>query len=264
MKRRWHNIFKEDNRSFVLAMDHGMLMDVASQGLRDPAGVIRNAVHGGVDAILTTFGVAQHFQKEIGSAGLILRIDGGTTQMHPGNLVMDKITPTFSVEDAIRVGADGVMCMGFPGLEDEDEMVRDLAFTASECKKWGIVFGAEMIPGGFINDDLKSLENFAFTSRLGAEYGADFIKTVFMGDSESFKIVVENCYKPVLVLGGGESRNDRELLTMVRAAVDAGAAGVVIGRAIWRHKSVEKICSAITRIIHEDAGVDEVLDARAI
>jgi len=259
MKRRWNNIFKTDNRSFVLAMDHAMLMDVSSWGLKNPSQVIKKSISGGVDAILTTFGVAEYFQKEIGNAGLILRIDGGTTQLYHKNKVMDKVRATFSVEDAIRVGADGVMCMGFPGLEEEEKMIQKLAHTASECNKWGIVFGAEMIPGGFINDEIKTLENVSFANRLGAEYGADFIKSIFVGDTESFRNVIENCYKPVLVLGGGKSRNDRDLLSMVKNAMEAGASGVTIGRNIWRHDSVEKICEAISVIIHHDASVEEAI-----
>ena len=250
MKRRWHNIFRADNRSFVLALDHAALMDVSSQGLDDVGRIIEEATEGGVDAILTSFGVAQHFQREIGRAGLILRIDAGPTNLHPHKKIMETLVGTFTIEDAVRVGADGVMCMGFPGLEDEEGMMKMLSHTASECKKWGIVFGAEMIPGGFVKDELLTVSNIAFACRLGAEYGADFVKTPFIEDAESFRKVTEYCYKPVLVLGGSKARNDSELLRMVRDAMDAGVCGVVIGRNIWTHPAINEICSAIADIIH--------------
>ncbi len=259
MKRRWNNIFKKDNRSFVLAMDHAELMDVSQHGLQNPAHVISEALNGGADAILTTYGVAQNFQKEIGNAGLILRVDGGTTQAHPSGYIMDKVKQIFTVEDAVRVGADGVMCMGFTGLEDEDKMIQNIAHIASECDKWGLVFGAEMIPGGFIKDDLKTIENIKFANRLGAELGADFIKSPYIGENGAFKEVIDNCYKPVMVLGGGNSRTDEEVLTLVREAMDCGTSGVVIGRNIWKHKAIKNICSAIAMIIHEDASVKEAM-----
>ena len=44
-----------------------------------------------------------------------------------------------------------------------------------------------------------------------------FIKSIFVGDTESFRNVIENCYKPVLVLGGGKSRNDRDLKRFTNA-----------------------------------------------
>lgn len=259
MKRRWHNIFKKDNRSFVLAMDHAELMDVSENGLQNPAHVISEALNGGADAILTTYGVAKNFQKEIGNSGLILRIDGGTTQAHPSEFIMDKVKQIFSVEDAVRVGADGVMCMGFTGLDDEDIMIQNIAHIASECDKWGLLFGAEMIPGGFIKDDLKTIENIKFANRLGVELGADFIKSPYIGKNGNFKEVIDNCYRPVMVLGGGESKTDKEVLELVREAMNCGTSGVVIGRNIWRHKSIKKICSAIAMIIHEDASVQKAL-----
>ncbi len=260
MKRRWYNIFNDDGRSFVLAMDHAMLMHVAEAGLQDPRTVLEAAVAGGVDAVLTTFGVAEHYQKEIGSIGLILRIDGGTTCLHPSGNIMDQGTQTFTVEDAVRMGADGVMCMGFPGLENESAMARMLAHNASECKKWGMVYGVEMMPGGFINDEIKTVENIMFADRLGAEYGADFVKSLPVSDPAEFRKVIHNCYKPILVLGGGGARTDRELLQMIRDAIDAGAKGVTIGRNIWKHQSVEKLCRAITMVIHEDASVEQALE----
>jgi len=259
MKRRWYNIFRPDNRSLILAMDHAMIMDVSELGLRDPSEVLRKAVKGGVDAVLTTFGVAKTFQHEIGNKGLILRTDGGLTEILDAEHQRGYFYPTFSVEDAVRVGADGVMCMGFPGIEDEEKIIANLAHVASECEKWGLVFGAEMIPGGFGKKELHNLKNLGFASRLGAEYGADFIKSPFLGDEKSFRSVLDNCYKPVLVLGGGGQMNDEELLTMVRRAMNAGAAGVTIGRNIWRHKNVDKLCASLGAIIHDDVSVDEAL-----
>ncbi len=257
MKRRWHNIFKSDNRALVLAMDHGMFMNVAQQGLKDPRKVVNKAVSGGIDAILTTFGTAQHCQKEIGNTGLILRVDGGTSQIHPSGNGMDEVVKTFNVEDAIRVGADGVMCMGFVGTEYEK--TEHLAYFASECNKWGLVFAAEMIPGGFKYPDKTTLENIALANRIGAEYGADFVKSPFVGDATTFKEVIESCYKPILVLGGGKVRDDRGLLSMVKKAMQAGAKGAIIGRSIWRHEKVDKICAALAKIIHEDADIETAL-----
>ena len=71
MKRRMNNIFKKDGRSFVLAMDHAAMMP--SPDLKDPGHVIREAVAGGVDGFLATYGLIRNFQKDFGNAGLILR-----------------------------------------------------------------------------------------------------------------------------------------------------------------------------------------------
>ncbi|HHY78879.1 MAG TPA: hypothetical protein GX516_00620 [Thermoanaerobacter sp.] len=249
MKRRLYNIFREDGKAVVLAMDHAEVIDV-SKDLENPGEIITKAVNSGVDALLTTFGVAQHFQKEIGRAGLILRIDGGTTEKNPTGRVFDKATKMFNVEDAIRLGADGVMCMGFTGVEDEHISLKNIASTAAECQKWGLAFGVEMIPGGFYDTKQWMIENIEFASRVGAEYGADFIKAPFIGDAKSYKKVIDNCYKPILVLGGGESKTEEELLAMVKEAMEAGCSGVIIGRNIWKNKEMEEMIRSIVRIVH--------------
>ncbi|MCI2201399.1 class I fructose-bisphosphate aldolase, partial [Clostridium sp.] len=211
--------------------------------------------------ILTTYGVAKKYSNEIGSMGLILRIDGGITSIHPDRQVMNNVTSTFSVEDAVKIGADGIMSMGFVGLEDEDKMIQMLSKNASEADKWGLVFGAEMIPGGFKEESKRTLENIAFSARLGAEYGADFVKTCYSeeSNSEEYRTVVENCYRPVLILGGGKSKNARDLFTMIKNAMKSGARGVVMGRNIWNNKNIDKYCRAISMIIHENADVEQAL-----
>jgi DhnA family fructose-bisphosphate aldolase class Ia len=256
MKRRWFNIFKSDGKAFILAMDHGNGMNVLPD-MAKPGEIVKKAVKGGVDAILTTFGIAQNFKEEIGNVGLILRIDGGTSQISVEKAPIENL---YSIEDAIRLGADGVICMGFPGANFEDITLKNLARNAAECNKWGIVLGAEMMPRGFEKvSDSGTPENIALACRIGAELGADFIKTRYTGDKESFKKVVEGCYRPILVLGGERSKSDEEFLGMIKESLEAGAAGVVIGRNVWRHPNVEGISSAIAKIVHENASVDEAL-----
>ena len=256
MKRRMHNIFRRDGKSFVLAMDHGNGLKVLPE-MNNPGEIIKKAVAGGIDALLTTYGIASTYRKEIGNIGLILRIDGGTSQISVNKASMEAI---YTPEDAIRLGADGVLCMGFPGASNEDITLKDLATAVAECSKWNLPIGAEMLPRGFEPaEDGRTPENIAFACRIGAELGADFIKTEYTGDKESFKTVIEGCYKPVLVLGGGKIKTEKDLLQMVKDAMEAGAKGVIMGRNIWRHPQPDKICSAINMIIHGSGEVEEAL-----
>src|SRR5690625_3639049 len=193
MKRRWNNLFRSNGKSFTLAIDHGYGLNVLPH-MKDTGKMIEDAIAGGVDTVLTTIGIAQHYKKEIGNAGLMLRVDTGSTEL--GN-EGENFKTIFSVEDAIRVGADGVMCMGFPGCQYEESTRDSIVKLASDCEKWNIVFGVEMLPYAYDHSgDNKSVENIAFSSRLGAEFGADFVKTQFAGDVNSFKEqVVDGCFK---------------------------------------------------------------------
>lgn len=54
--------------------------------------------------------------------------------------------------------------------------------------------------------------------------------------------------------------SDRDILTMVRGAMDAGAAGTSIGRNVFQHENPSRIVSALSTIVHEDASVDEAME----
>lgn len=257
MKRRMYNIFREDGKSFILAMDHGNGLNVLPE-MEKPGEIIEKAVKGGIDALLTSYGIATTYKKEIGNVGLILRIDGGTSQLAVNNVSMETI---FQAEDALRIGADGVLCMGYPGAQNEDITLKYLANNIAQCNKWGLAIGAEMLPRGFEPvEDSRTPENLAFACRVGAELGADFIKTQYSGDIESFRQVVKGCYKPVLVLGGGKTKGEEDLLQMVKDSLEAGAKGVIMGRNVWRHPHPDRLCKAIAEIIHNDIEVKDALE----
>lgn len=252
--RRMCRVFRGDGRSLVVALDHGAGADVYPAAA-DPGRLLDAVAAGGADAVLTTAGVASRFAGQLGSVGLILRVDGGSSELEGGTLEFRLI---HSVEDALRLGADAVGCMGFPGSPAEVQTLGNLAALAGSCRQWGVPMMAEMLPGGFTNFGHRTPENIRLVARIGAELGADFIKTEFTGSVESFRSVTENCYRPVLVLGGSRM-DERALLTMVRAALDAGAAGAVIGRNVWGHETPRAMVAALASIVHDDATVEAAL-----
>jgi len=255
-KRRMNNFFRANGKSFMLALDHAISFDVYPD-MKDTGSVIEKAVSGGIDGILTTYGIAEHFKKAIGNVGLMMRIDGGYTE------VAKSETPTtnmYTVEDAVRIGADGVLCMGFVGTTDEAETLQGLADNVAEARKFGLVVGAEMLPGG-INPkgNEQTPKNINYACRIGAELGADLVKTVYSGDINSFRHIVDNCYRPILILGGSDAKTERDLLTLIKNSLDSGAKGVIMGRNIWKHKNIKGLCLAISNIIHEDMEIEKAL-----
>ena len=64
---------------------------------------------------------------------------------------------------------------------------------------------------------------------------------------------------PVLVLGGPKTHSDREFLDSIRGALDAGAAGVVIGRNVWQAASPTAMTQALVALVHHDVSVDDAL-----
>ena len=71
--------------------------------------------------------------------------------------------------------------------------------------------------------------------------------------------MVDGCFVPVVIAGGPKMGTDREILEMVRGSLDAGGAGVSIGRNAFQHKNPALIVKAIASVVHKNASVEEAL-----
>lgn len=250
--RRLNHIFKEDGRSFIVAFDHG-LIDGPAKGMEQPARTLEKIVNGGADAILTSYGTAERFAKEISSLGLILRMDGGGTKLGK----MSVGSQFFDIEDALRIGADAVAISAFPGSPDEEDSLRTLAKVVGEAHLWGIPVMGEMVPGGFDSPDhMRTAESIAIAARIGAELGSNWVKIPY---ADGFESVVTSCYVPAVILGGAKKGDEREMLVKIRAALDVGANGVAIGRNIFQADDPESMTNAIAALIHENISVNEAM-----
>src|SRR5690606_41459380 len=81
------------------------------------------------------------------------------------------------------------------------------------------------------------LENIGFTVRAAAELGSDIVKTAYPtgASADEFRAIIDACFVPVIILGGAALGDDEALLTMVKNAIDAGAAGIAVGSNVWQH-----------------------------
>jgi len=103
------------------------------------------------------------------------------------------------------------------------------------------------------------VEYVKHAARLGAELGADIVKTNYTGSPETFMKVVEGCPVPVVVAGGPKTKSVEEFLRMVYDAMHAGAAGVSIGRNVFQHEKPAAMVKALRGIVHEGLSVKEAL-----
>jgi DhnA family fructose-bisphosphate aldolase class Ia len=256
-QRRLQRNFRADGRSLIVTMDQSLYTNVFP-AIADPANVIAAMADGGADAFLTTFGVLQTFPDSFKSAGVIVRLDGGATELPGGQGRFDLL---YSVEDALRLGADGVALMCFPGFRYEELTIQNVARVAADCSRWNVPLLVEVLPGGFERPELHTPENIRLAARIGVELGADFIKAPFTGDVESFKEVTRNCYKPIVLLGGHMKKTDTERtpLERMKVALEGGAAGIAIGPHLWTHPNPRGMVAALSKVIHENASVEEAL-----
>lgn len=93
-------------------------------------------------------------------------------------------------------------------------------------------------------------EIVAYGARVGLEVGADMVKIKYTGDVESFRKVVQAAGKTKVVLSGGEKTEKlEEFLQVVKDVMVAGAAGVAVGRNVWKSEKPLEVTEKVKEII---------------
>jgi predicted phospho-2-dehydro-3-deoxyheptonate aldolase len=250
--RRLKRIMQQDNRTVIVPMDHGVTVGPI-QGITNMQTITDKLVKGGVDAILVHKGIAK--RVDTGDAGLIVMLSG-MSNLSPN---INAKVQVCSVQEAIRIGADAVSVHVNVGAQDEDKMLQNLGKVAEECEAFGIPLLAMMYPRGPKIPNEHAPEMVAHAARIGAELGADIVKTNYTGTIETFKAVVESCPVPIVIAGGPKCKSLEEVLQTTSDALKAGAAGLSIGRNVFQCDSPTQISKALSAIVHNGASVEQGL-----
>jgi len=243
-----------EGKMLCVPMDHGVTSGPI-EGIVEIYETIKKVSRGGATAVILHKGILKNM-PEIPRIGLIMHVSASTSLGPYPNL---KVL-VGGVEEAVRIGADAVSAHVNVGNREEPRMLEDLGLLADECDEWGMPLIAMMYPRGEKVEDPMDPEVVAHAARIGAELGADLVKTVYTGDPDTFKRVVKGCPVPVVIAGGPKASNDREVLEMAKGAMEAGAAGVTFGRNVFQHRDPEAMTRALAKIVFEGASVDEALE----
>jgi fructose-bisphosphate aldolase/2-amino-3,7-dideoxy-D-threo-hept-6-ulosonate synthase len=253
---RLERIFNRDtSNTMIVPMDHGVSVGPI-RGLEDLRVAVNKVAEGGANAVLGHIGLAKHGYRGYGrDVGLIMHLSASTSLApDPNRKVLVK-----TVEEAIKFGADAVSVHVNVGAQNESEMLATLGHISERCDYWGMPLLAMMYPRGDKVDDEHDVEHVKLAARVGAELGADIVKTNYTGEVDTFKEVIDGCPVPVVVAGGPQMDTELELLQMVRDSIDAGGRGVSIGRNIFQAKDPTSLVRKIARVVHEGYDVDEAV-----
>ena len=241
-----------DESYVIVPMDHGITMG-AVQGLKDIEATIDGVTSGGADAVLTQKGIAPRVHENKNGKGYIVHLNGSTTIGPDEN---DK-RMTGTVEEAIRVGADAVSFHINVGSDHEPDQLSQLSEVTETAERFGMPVLAMAYARG-PGVDPEDPDALGHAVRLAEELGADIVKTGYSGDADSFQHVVESTRLPVVIAGGSKG-TDRETIEMVRGVMDAGGAGVSMGRSIFQHEDPEAIARAVAGVVHDDLSTEDAL-----
>lgn len=242
-----------DGRIVNIPMDHGITLG-ATKGLVDIESTIDAVTRGGADSVLTQKGIAPRVHPNKNGAGYVVHLNASTVIGPDTN---DKRL-TGTVKEAVRAGADAVSLHMNVGSDHEPKQLEDLAKVTREAAEFGMpVLAMTYARGPGIDEH--NADSLAHAVRLAEEAGADIAKTAYSGDPDSYRRVAEAVSIPV-IMAGGTPQSDEEMLENVRGALDAGAAGVSMGRSVFQHDTPEQMTRAVSSIVHDNYSVREALE----
>jgi DhnA family fructose-bisphosphate aldolase class Ia len=246
--RRMQRLFRgPDHRCLMVPLDHGPWLGPI-KGIDRPQPIVHQVLAGGANALLVSPGVARLIEPITdASVGLVLRVSLALGLAPEAR----QETPVATAETALRLDADAVAVSIFFGRGGEVETMRFLGRLAERCQRWGMPVLAEMMPS---QDDAFQAEAIAHAARIGFEMGADIIKTNYCGQVDAFRHVVASSPVPIVVAGGPKNaEGNDDTLQIVCEVVEAGAAGVAIGRRVWQDENPERMVREIHRILFPGA-----------
>jgi len=251
----------ETKTSFMFAMSHGTSAAAVLEGMERTREMVGHAVREGANVVFLNRGYAVQLAdvfKQSNNAALALKVSASapiSTRPH------QEIT-TSSVEEAFRLGADAVVALIPIAPDNEPEVISWVGKLGEDCTRLGMPFIAEAeYPASYGQRKPSfemTVEYLKRSARLCEELGADIVKSNWTGTPESFREIVKSVSVPVVVAGGSKE-SEKELLTKIVQAKEAGAIGCSVGRNIFQHRNPAGMVRAISKVVKGEATVDAAL-----
>lgn len=245
--RKLQRLFEaESRRAVVLSLDHGA-SDGLAPGLDDLPALLNILHKTPVEGVVLNKGVAQAYGDQLPvDLNLVVQLSGGTRHGLP---TYNK-SLVCGVAEAMRLGADMVAVQVNIGNDLEDRMLQDLGRVTEEAHELGLpVMAVVMARGGQIVNELDP-SLIGHCIRLGGELGADVVSAPYSGDVETYGRAITTCPVPVLIAGGAEQPDFDSFLQQMSEALSCGAAGLLVGRNVFRQPEPEKALEQLLELVH--------------
>jgi putative autoinducer-2 (AI-2) aldolase len=240
MQNRLARIFRpQSGHTVMLAIDHGYFQGPTTGLERVDISILPLVPH--ADALMLTRGILRSVVPPTIQGGFVVRASGGPSILKE----LSNELLALDVDDAVRLGASAMAVQVFVGGEFETQTVHNMTRLVDEGYRRGVpVLGVTAV-GKELARDARYL---GLATRMCAELGAQIVKTYYC--EEGFEKVTAGCPVPI-VMAGGKKLAELDALTMAWRAIDAGAAGVDMGRNIFQSESPVAMLQAVRKVVHE-------------
>jgi class I fructose-bisphosphate aldolase len=251
-----------DGKVLILAYDHGLehgpvdFEDVPESA--NPERVFDVARHPAVTTLAVQKGIAEAYYPSYEDDVNLLAKLNGTSNLWMGE---PDSAVNWSVDYAAEVGADAVGFTLYGGSNNEIEMAEEFRDVHERARDHDLPVVMWSYPRGQgLKNDTKP-GTIAYAAREAHELGADVAKVKYPGSKDAMEEAVRMAGKTKVVMSGGSKRSDREFLENVKSVIDAGGAGLAVGRNVFQRENPRRILDGLEKVIYEEATVETALAA---
>ena len=235
-------------------LEHGPVDFFANPDSIDTDWIYRLAVDGNFSGIALHIGLAEKYQKNYaGKVPLVLKVNGKTNVPNDDDAFSSM---TSSVEDAVRLGADGVGYTLYVGSPAQDVDLAQCNEVRRDCEKYGMPLIVWAYPRGAAiraKGGIDSLYAVDYAARVACEVGADIIKlnvpkwdaatadklpkpynTLELSELDGLRKVVKSAGRSLVLVSGGSKMGDDDTIHKAQIAMEAGCVGLIFGRNMWQ------------------------------
>jgi len=249
MKNRLGRIFNPvSGKTVMLAIDHGYFQGPTTGLERIDVNIL--PLEPFADTLMLTRGILRSVIPPDTQKSIVLRVSGGTSILKE----LSNEALAVDVEDAIRLNASAMAVQVFIGGEYEKETIINMTRLVDMGTRYGIPTLAVTAVG---KDMVRDAKYFRLATRICAELGAQYIKTYYV--PEEFETVTAACPVPI-VIAGGKKIPELDALRMAYQAIQAGAAGVDMGRNIFQSASPIAMIQAVRAVVHDNEIPEKAFD----
>jgi len=165
---------------------------------------------------------------------------------------------------AAASGVDALMSYLYVGHDDaqgeRQEIARNAAL-AQACDRHGIVLIIEPRSVHEFTDRALAFaeKTMAMYCRIAAELGADIVKCLWPGSQDVLAHAIATCPVPVFLAGGPNEGGHQATFTLARAAVDAGARGLIFGRRAFEHDQVAQVIAGLQDVVQRNRSPEDAM-----
>ncbi|AHG03477.1 aldolase [Halobacterium sp. DL1] len=249
-----------DGKVLILAYDHGLehgpVDFEAVPETMDPEVVWDVATHDAVSGFAVQKGVAEAYYPSYEDDVNLLAKLNGTSNLWMGE---PDSAVNWTADYAAELGADAIGFTLYGGANNEIEMAEEFREAQETAREHDLPVVMWSYPRGQGLKNDKDPQTIAYAARQALELGADIAKVKYPGSSEKMEFAVDAAGPTQVVMSGGSKTSDRDFLSTVKGAIDAGAVGLAVGRNVWQRENPAEFLDALEAVIYEETSVEEAL-----